>query len=407
MKCRNCNNITSHVFADLGASPPSNSFISKENLDAAEVYFPLKVFTCDKCFLTQVDEYKNAEEIFSSEYVYFSSFSKSWLKHAKSYCEKVTSRFELNKDSFVVEIASNDGYLLKNFVEAGVPCLGVEPTKSTATKAKEIGVNTVERFFGVEYANEMAQEHGKADLIIGNNVLAHVPNIHDFVGGFKHALKPNGVITLEFPHLKQLVENNQFDTIYHEHFSYLSFSAVRSIFLKNELKIFDVEEIPTHGGSLRVYGCLKKSDHSETDNVKNLQEQEDKVGINTIDYYENFQNKIDKIKMNFLSFLIDSKKNGLKVAGYGAAAKGNTLLNYCGVKNDLLPFVVDASPYKQNLFLPGSRIPVTDLKYLEDFNPDVIIIFPWNIKNEIMNQLKDSFSNAKFATFIPKFEISN
>lgn len=405
MKCRNCTHTLSHVFADLETAPASNSFLSNEELSSPEVYYPLKVMVCDKCYLVQIDECKKTETIFDKDYVYFSSFSQSWLEHAKAYSEKMIKKLDLDSKSFVVEVASNDGYLLQNFTKNNIPCLGVEPTASTAKVAREKGIETVERFFGENFAKEMADNYGKADLIAGNNVLAHVPNLHDFIEGFRHALKTNGVVTLEFPHLMELVKNNQFDTIYHEHFSYLSLIVVKSLFNQHGMRVFDVEQIETHGGSLRIYACLENANYRNEDTVKSLLEKEESAGMMDLNYYKNFQAKAEEIKLSFLSFLLDSKKKGFKVAAYGAAAKGNTLLNFSGVKGNLISFVVDASPHKQGKFLPGSRIPVLSLEQMMKFNPDFVIIFPWNIKKEIVGQLKDKFKTTKFVTFVPEFEV--
>lgn len=405
MKCRNCAHELSNVFADLETAPASNSFLSKEELNSAEVYYPLKVMVCEKCFLVQVDEYKKTETIFDKDYVYFSSYSQSWLEHAKLYAKKMINRFNLNKDSFVVEVASNDGYLLQNFVAENISCLGVEPTASTAKVAREKGVQTEERFFGATYAKELATKHGKADIIAGNNVLAHVPDLHDFIEGFKHALKPNGVVTLEFPHLMELVLNNQFDTIYHEHFSYLSLTVVQSLFKQHGMRVFDVDQLETHGGSLRIYACLEGAIYKTEENVKTLLMKEESIGMLTLAYYKNFQTKIENVKFSFLNFLLDSKKKGLKVAAYGAAAKGNTLLNFSGVKSDLITLVADASPHKQGKYLPGSRIPVVSLPELKDFAPDYIIIFPWNLKKEIIGQLQGEFKKTRFVVFVPVFEV--
>ena len=387
MKCRFCKNELSNVFIDLGNSPPSNSFLSLSQLNEPESYYPLKIFVCDKCFLVQIDEYKKATEIFDKNYAYFSSYSTSWLNHAKKYTELMISRFGLNNKSLVVEIASNDGYLLQYFKERNIPILGVEPTANTAKIAIDKGINTIIDFFGSRYAEENLKN--KADLILGNNVLAHVPDINDFVKGIKIALKSNGVNTFEFPHLCKLIEKNQFDTIYHEHFSYLSLTSVKSIFEKQGLTIFDIEELPTHGGSLRIY-TKHTEDYSKSIsiNVAKLLDYEEKIGVKKLIYYNNFQIKVDKIKMDFLQFLYTAKKENKKVIGYGAAAKGNTLLNYCGIKGtDLIEFVVDASPFKQGLFLPGSKIPIVDESQIFAYKPDFIVILPWNIKEEITKQL--------------------
>jgi hypothetical protein len=407
MNCRFCKNPLTDVFIDLINSPASNSFLSKEELNEPEVFFPLKVYTCNKCFLVQVDEYKKSDAIFDKNYVYFSSFSTSWLEHAKQYTDIVTDRFKLNNNSLVIEIASNDGYLLQYFKQKNIPALGIEPTANTAEAAKAKGIDSIVDFFGVRLAKELVQNNKKADLLLGNNVLAHVPDIVDFVGGMKVALKDSGVITMEFPHLMQLVDNNQFDTIYHEHFSYLSFYTVKQIFESQGLEMFDVEEIPTHGGSLRIYAKHKEDTTKEISvNVKKLLDKEITKGLNTLSYYNNFQQKVTDVKIGITQFLIDQKKAGKTVAAYGAAAKGNTLLNYCGIKNDLIDFVVDANPHKQNKFLPASHIPVVNEDYLKQQKPDYVIILPWNLKTEITKQLayiKDW--GGKFVIAIPSLEI--
>lgn len=408
MNCRFCAKLLTHEFVDLVSSPPSNSYLSAEELNEPEVYFPLRLFVCDQCFLVQIDEYKKADEIFSKEYAYFSSYSTSWLAHSKRYTDEMISRFGYNNHSLVVEIASNDGYLLQYFKERNVPVLGIEPTESTAKVARKKGIETITEFFGVSFAKKMATGKRRADLLIGNNVLAHVPDINDFVGGMKIALKDQGVITMEFPHLLQLVWNNQFDTIYHEHFSYLSFTTVVKIFAAHGLEMFDVQELPTHGGSLRVF-ARHREDHSKRllPSVKALLDKEAEAGITTLIFYRGFQEKVDRVKVDFLKFLIEKKLEKKKVIAYGAAAKGNTLLNYCGVRNDLISFVVDASPYKQGKFLPGSHIPVMKEDEIKKQKPDYIIILPWNIKEEIFNQLayiKDW--NGKFIVAVPKLEVN-
>lgn len=407
MNCRFCNHKLSHVFVDLKESPPSNSFLEKDQLNNPEAKYPLKIFVCDACFLVQVDEYKKAEEIFSSEYVYFSSFSRSWLEHAKTYVNKMTSEFNLNSNSLVMEIASNDGYLLQYFKEKNIPVLGIEPTGNTAQVAIDKGIETCVDFFGVKLADQLIKQGRKADLVLGNNVLAHVPDINDFVGGMKKVLKSDGFITMEFPHLLQLVANNQFDTIYHEHFSYLSFTTVKSIFERHGLEMFNVEELPTHGGSLRIYAKHKEDDSKQiNESVIKLLKKEKNAGITTMSYYKGFQVKTDKVKLDFINFLKDCKVKGKKVVGYGAAAKGNTLLNYCEVGNDLISFVVDASPHKQDKYLPGSKIPVVSEQRIKDTKPDYVVIFPWNIKEEIINQLDYIRNwNAKFVVAIPELKI--
>ena len=408
MKCRFCQTVLKDVFIDLFNSPASNSFLTAEQLNEPELFYPLKVYTCHECFLVQVDEYKKSDTIFDSSYVYFSSYSSSWLEHAKNYVEKMTERFGLNDKSQVVEVASNDGYLLQYFVKKNIPVLGIEPTSNTAEVAKTKGVNSVIDFFGIRLAKDLAGQGIKADLLLGNNVLAHVPDIVDFTKGLKILLNKQGVVTMEFPHLVQLMENNQFDTIYHEHFSYLSFTTVEKIFEAAGLAMFDVEEIPTHGGSLRIYAKHREDNSKEISvNVLNLLEKESQKGINELNYYRGFQQQALKVKLSVLDFLQVQKRAGKKVAAYGAAAKGNTLLNYCGVKADLIDFVVDANPHKQNKFLPGSHIPVVNEQHLKEQKPDFVIIFPWNIQEEVKAQLSYITEwNGKFVIAIPQFHIS-
>lgn len=407
MNCRFCNNPLTHKFIDLVNAPPSNSFLAKEQLSEPEVFYPLKLYVCDKCFLVQIDEYRKSDDIFNKDYAYFSSFSTSWLAHAKTYVDMITERLQLSAESLVMEIASNDGYLLQYFKEKKIPCLGIEPSVNTAQAAREKGIETLEEFFGANLAERLAQEGKEADLIIGNNVLAHVPDINDFVNGLKIALNSSGIVTMEFPHLMRLIEENQFDTIYHEHFSYLSFHTVRRIFAEQGLVLFDVEELPTHGGSLRIY-ARHDNDNSRvvTPNVAALLEKEAVGGMLTLDYYLNFQQKADKVKHALLAFLLEQKEQGKKVAAYGAAAKGNTLLNYCGVKKDLIEFVVDASPHKQGTFLPGSHIPVVKEGEIARFKPDYVLILPWNLQDEIMAQLRYIQKwGGKFVIAIPEMKI--
>lgn len=371
-------------------SPPCNAMLKAEQLNEPEVYFPLKIFVCENCYLVQVDEVEKAANIFDDEYTYFSSYSSSWLAHAKKYVDIMMGRFDFGPDSLVIEIASNDGYLLQYFKEHGVPVLGVDPTANTAEVARQKGIETVVDFFGSDFAAQRLVAQGiKGDLILGNNVLAHVPDINDFVKGMKAALKKNGIITMEFPHLMRLVEESQFDTIYHEHYSYLSFAVVKRIFATQGLEIFDVDELPTHGGSLRIYAKHEgNATFPRTENVAELLEKETQAGMNTSAYYEGFQERVNTVKYEFLSFLIAQKKMRKKVIGYGAAGKGNTLLNYCGVKGrDLIRFVVDASPHKQNKYLPGSHIPVVDEGAIREYKPDYIVILPWNLKAEVSEQL--------------------
>lgn len=408
MNCRFCKAPLSNKFVDLFNCPPSNAFLSFEQLNEPEIYYPLAIYVCSECYLVQVDEYKKAKEIFNSEYVYFSSYSKSWVEHARKYVEAVTERFQLNKQSLVIEIASNDGYLLQHFKNKGIPVLGIEPTNNTANVAIMKGIPTIVEYFSTEFAQNLTQQGKKGDLLVGNNVIAHVPDIGNFVEGLKIALAPTGVITMEFPHLLRLVEDCQFDTIYHEHYSYLSFTTIQKIFGAHGLDLFDVEEQPTHGGSLRIF-AKHNTDLTKTisTNVKAMLEKEAKAGITTPEYYQNFRERVDTIKHELLAFLIEQKKAGKKVIAYGAAAKGNTLLNYAGIKgNDLIQFVVDAAPSKQGKFLPGSHIPVYDESELQGSRPDYIIILPWNLKDEIMEQLAFVTEwGCQFVVFIPAIQI--
>ncbi|MBW1705210.1 MAG: methyltransferase domain-containing protein [Deltaproteobacteria bacterium] len=389
MKCRFCHSSLSNEFVDLINAPPSNSFLEKGQLNEPEVFYPLRLFVCEKCFLVQIDEYKKSGEIFNEDYAYFSSFSSTWLDHARDYVESICERLSLDSQSFVIEIGSNDGYLLQYFQERKIPCLGIEPTKGTAQAAREKDIDVLEDFFGTHVANSMESQGKKADLLIGNNVLAHVPDINDFVKGLKIALKDTGTITMEFPHLMRLVEGNQFDTIYHEHFSYFSLFTVQKIFSAHGLELFDVEELGTHGGSLRIYaGHEGRSSKDNFENIEWLLEKERAVGMHSLSYYQNFQDRVDRVKDELLSFLIEQKRKGKKVVAYGAAAKGNTLLNYCGIRNDLITFVVDISPHKQGKFLPGSHIPIVPVGEITTERPDYVLILPWNIQDEIVNQLR-------------------
>jgi 2-polyprenyl-3-methyl-5-hydroxy-6-metoxy-1,4-benzoquinol methylase len=388
MQCRFCKTELKHVFIDLVNSPASNSFLTKEQLNEPEVFYPLKVYTCHQCFLVQVDEYKKSDAIFNSDYVYFSSYSTTWLEHARKYTEKMVERFGVNQGSLVMEIASNDGYLLQYFHQKNIPVVGIEPTANTAKVAIDKGINTVVDFFGVRLAKELASKNMQADILLGNNVLAHVPDIVDFVKGLKLALKPQGVVTMEFPHLMQLVDNNQFDTIYHEHFSYLSFGTVQKIFAAQGLELFDVEELPTHGGSLRIYAKHTEDTSKQIEPaVAALLKKEADKGMTGLDYYDHFQQKALQVKLSLTEFLITQKRAGTKVAAYGAAAKGNTLMNYCGIKNDLVDFVADANPHKRGKWLPASHIPVVTESHLKETKPDFVIILPWNLKEEIIQQL--------------------
>jgi SAM-dependent methyltransferase len=402
MKCRHCKSELSHTFLDLGFAPPSNAYLTEKQLTEPEKYFPLKLKVCTSCWLVQTEDYALANELFNDDYAYYSSTSTSWLAHAANYCEMVISQLRLTKDSFVIEIASNDGYLLKNFVKAGIPCLGIEPTTGTAEASEKLGVPVLKEFFTESLGTKLAISEKKADLIAGNNVYAHVPDINDFTRGLKAALKPTGTITLEFPHLMQLIQKNQFDTVYHEHFSYLSLYTVSKIFQSCGLRIYDVDQISTHGGSLRVFGCHDSHSQPTKQSVARIMEEEINAGLQNLETYMDFQRRTDQLKDTFLTFLIEQKKQNKCVVAYGAAAKGNTILNYAGVKKDLLPLVADAAPSKQGMYLPGSHIPIVHPSRLVELNPDFVIILPWNIVSEVLDsqiQLKES--GCVFVSFIP------
>lgn len=406
MKCRHCGTPLAHTFLDLGFAPPSNAYLSQADLSKPEKYYPLKIKVCDHCWLVQTEDYAQADELFSSDYAYFSSTSSSWLTHAKSYAEQMTQRLGLSSDSLVIEVASNDGYLLKNFVAAGIPCLGIEPTASTAAAAEPLGIPVLREFFGEALGKRLSSEGKQADLIAGNNVYAHVPDINDFTLGLKAALKPGGTITLEFPHVMRLIEHTQFDTVYHEHFSYLSLYTVNRIFQAAGLRVWDVEELPTHGGSLRVYGCHQADSRPTTQAVETLLRREAEVGLQTLSPYASFQARANKVKDDLLDFLIQQKRAGKQVAAYGAAAKGNTLLNYAGVKPDLLPFVCDAAGAKQSKYMPGSHIPILPPQAIQEAQPDFVLILPWNIADEVIKQnifIRDW--GSKFVTSVPELVI--
>jgi SAM-dependent methyltransferase len=390
MKCRHCHTpleARRDVFLDLGAAPPSNAFLRETDLLRPETHFPLKVLTCPQCLLVQVDEVQRHDALFDSDYVYFSSYSRSWLAHAQAYVGHAVERLALDGRSLVVEVASNDGYLLRHMRERGIPCVGIEPTASTARAARAVGVETVESFFGREFAAAFARKRGRADLIVGNNVLAHVPDIDDFVSGLREALAPHGCVTLEFPHLMQLVQQRQFDTVYHEHFSYLSLHAVERILGAAGLAVWDVESLPTHGGSLRLWVQHAAHARAATPHVATMRRTEAQAGMLEPAFYRGLQAEAERIKDELLLFLIAERRAGRRVAGYGAAAKGNTLLNFAGVRPDLLPFVVDASPHKRGRWLPGSRIPVVDEARLREAQPDTVLILPWNLAEEVSQQL--------------------
>jgi len=402
--CRFCSTPLTHTFCDLGMSPLSNSYIAADELQAEEQFYPLHAYVCGACFLVQLDEFASPQEIFS-DYAYFSSFSDSWLEHCKDYTQLMQSRLGLDESSLVVEIASNDGYLLQYFVDAGIPVLGVEPAANVAAAAEDKGILTIVKFFGTETARELVGAGQQADLLLGNNVLAHVPDINDFVAGMAIALKPGGVITMEFPHLLQLIQNNQFDTIYHEHFSYLSLLSVEQIFARHGLQVFDVDEIPTHGGSLRIYARLADNE-PVSDNIIALRKKEADGRLSNLDTYAAFGEKAQEIKRSLLDFLSAAKREGKRVAAYGAPAKGNTLLNYCGVRQEFIDFTVDRNPAKQNRFLPGTHLPVYAPEKLSDTKPDYVLILPWNIKDEIMDKMQHIRDwGGKFVVPIPKVEV--
>jgi SAM-dependent methyltransferase len=407
MNCRHCGAPLQHTFLDLGFAPPSNAYLSKEALTRPELYFPLKIKVCDHCWLVQTEDYAEADALFTAEYAYFSSTSSGWLAHAKNYAEKMITELGLTSASNVIEVASNDGYLLKNFVEAGIPCLGIEPTDSTADAAEQLGIPVLRKFFGEALGKQLAHEGKQADLIAGNNVYAHVPDINDFTKGLKAALKPGGTITLEFPHLMRLIEQAQFDTVYHEHFSYLSQYTVSRIFATAGLRIWNVEELTSHGGSLRVFGCHADDPRSTQQSVDALLEEEANRRLQQLQTFLEFQPRADKIKNELLDFLIEQKRQGKTVAAYGAAAKGNTLLNYAGVKTDLLPFVCDAAKAKQGQFMPGSHIPILPPERLVAVKPDYVLILPWNIAEEVKTLNAElAKSGTRFVTAVPQLHIS-
>ncbi|MCW7540532.1 class I SAM-dependent methyltransferase [Aquabacterium sp. A7-Y] len=407
MKCRHCQAPLRDVFIDLGAAPPSNAFLRPEDLVRPELHFPLKVYTCAMCHLVQVDEVQRHDALFSDDYVYFSSYSRSWLAHARAYVEQATQRLGLGPQSLVMEVASNDGYLLQYVQERGIPCVGVEPTAGTADVARARGIETIGEFFGVSFARRFAAERRRADLVLGNNVLAHVPDINDFVAGLREVLAPHGSVTVEFPHLLQLVQQCQFDTIYHEHFSYLSFHTVQRIFAAHGLTVWDVETLSTHGGSLRVWAQHSGHARPAEASVAAMLQCESDAGMMQPGFYQGLQAEADRIKNDLLAFLIEQKRAGRRVAAYGAAAKGNTLLNYAGVRPDLLPYVVDASPHKQGRFLPGSRIPVVDESHLREHRPDVVLILPWNLRAEIVAQLDYLRAwGGRVATAVPRLQLT-
>lgn len=406
MNCRHCQRSLEHVFLDLGFSPLSNAYVSAADLSAPEIHYPLKLYVCSHCWLVQTEDHAQAGEMFSSDYAYFSSVSRTWLEHASRYAEAITRRLGLGSESLVVELAANDGYLLRNFVAAGIPCLGIEPTASTAAAAEALGIPIRREFFSEALGVSLHKEGYRADLIVGNNVYAHVPDINDFTAGMAAILKPGGTITLEFPHLMRLIESTQFDTVYHEHFSYLSLFTVSQIFARAGLRVYDVEELPTHGGSLRVFGCHGTDTQATRDAVSVILVKEEAEGLHRLETYLDFQQRANKVKDDLLAFLIDSKRAGRTVAAYGAAAKGNTLLNYAGVRQDLIPFVCDAAPSKQGKFLPGSHIPILPPSSLRERRPDIVLVLPWNILSEVVKQENSVREwGGKFAVAVPTMKI--
>ncbi|MDF3156515.1 class I SAM-dependent methyltransferase [Mesorhizobium sp. XAP10] len=401
VSCRLCGSRLRHTLVDLGMSPPCESFLRAEQLDQMELYYPLNVLVCDRCYLVQLKEYVSPETIFS-EYAYFSSFSTSWVAHAKAYCGAITERLGLGADSFAVELASNDGYLLQHFLPLGVPVLGVEPAANVARAAVEKGVPTRVDFFGVRLALQMVAEGLRADLIIGNNVLAQVPDLNDFVAGIKILLKPEGVVTLEFPHVERLMTENQFDTIYHEHFSYFSLLTIDLMAARHGLRLIDVEELPTHGGSLRVYLANEGSSWATDDSIAELLDREKRHGLTEMTTYTSFGYKAQRAKRDLLAFLISAKDEGKTICGYGAPGKGNTLLNYCAIGTDFLDFTVDRNPYKHGRFTPGMHIPIKSIEAIEQAKPDYILVLPWNLKDEIIQQMHHVAAwGAKFVVPIP------
>lgn len=403
MKCRHCAHSLTHNFLDLGSAPPSNAYLRAADLQLPEIWLPLKLMVCEACWLVQTLDFAGREALFDADYAYFSSCSSTWLSHAENFVTSMRRELNLNAESLVLEVAANDGYLLQYVQQAGIPCFGIEPTASTAKAARAKGISIIERFFGTELAKELAGQGKRVDLAVANNVLAHVPDINDFVSGFAHLLKPSGVASFEFPHLLNMVQQNQFDTAYHEHYSYLSLHAVKSIFEHNGLSIFDVQKWPTHGGSLRV--LAQRSDcnsHRVKESVAEILHKEQAAGMTGIGFYRDVQICAEQTKFALLEFLLECERKGLRVAAYGAAAKGNTLLNFSGVRPDLLPYVVDVNPHKQGKYLPGSRIPIVDLAHLLNDKPDMVLILPWNLQAEIMHDLAQIRSwQGRFVVAIP------
>jgi|SRR5688572_11625979 len=405
MKCRHCGESLDHTFLDLGFAPPSNAYLNAADLSAPERYYPLKLKICNHCWLVQTEDYASVGELFSADYAYFSSTSSGWLQHATRYTDAVVQRFGLTSDSLVIEVGCNDGYLLKNFVARRIPCLGIEPTASTAAAAERLGIPVIRDFFGERLGERLAAEGRRADLIAGNNVFAHVPGLNDFTRGLRAVLKAGGTVNLEFPHLLRLIEHVQFDTVYHEHFSYFSLYTVNRVFKAAGLRLTDVEEVPTHGGSLRVYGCHADDPRTDSESVERILAVEEKFGLQKMSTYTGFQQRADTVKDGLVAFLIEKKRAGKKVAAYGAAAKGNTLLNYGGIKPDLLPYVCDAAPSKQNKYLPGSHIPILPPSILIERRPDFLLILPWNIATEVAREQRCIREwGGEFVTAVPEIQ---
>lgn len=406
MNCRHCQQSLGQPFLDLGFAPPSNAYLSAAQLHEPELAYPLRLYVCENCWLAQAPAYARPDALFNADYAYFSSVSSTWLDHARRYVEMMVARLDLHADSLVIEIAANDGYLLQYFVARGIPCLGIEPTKGTAQAAQAKGVPVLMEFFGRTLGERLAAEGHQADIIVGNNVLAHVPDIHDFTAGLRAALKPEGAITLEFPHVLRLLQQNQFDTVYHEHYSYLSLYAVKQLFATHELTVFDVEELPTHGGSLRVYAGHAAADRLPTARVAAALQAEADNGLQALEIYQGFQSRANRAKNDLLAFLVERACQGETIAAYGAAAKGNTLLNYAGIKPDLLPWVADAALSKQGKYLPGSHLPILPPEQVFITRPDYLLILPWNLRDEIMAQMKGIRAwGGRFVTAIPRLEI--
>lgn len=405
--CRFCDTRLSRLFVDLGLSPLCQTQISPRDLDRGEAFYPLRVFICDACLLVQLDEYVSPKVIFGTDYPYFSSYSDSWVAHARDYVKQMIETCGIGKESFVVEVASNDGYLLQHFSGAGVPCLGIEPADGVAEAARKKGIETISRFFGVETAKDVANQYRKADLVLGNNVLAHVPDLNDFVSGLRELLADTGVITMEFPHLIRLMQENQFDTIYHEHFSYFSFSTVDRVFAHHGLLIFDVEELPTHGGSLRIHAAkADTSGRSRSARASALLDWESSMGANSMEFYGSFAEQVQETKRALLDFLITAKRDGKAIVGYGAPGKGNTLLNYCGIRQDFLDYTVDRNPHKQGTYTPGTRIPIFDPSVIAETRPDYILILPWNLRREIVESMAFARDwGCRFVVPIPRVEV--